>query len=412
MMRPNPVLCRARGYSARAEVASIGPTVSEQSAESSSAAPTPPESSSAAPTPDDDQSTAPAPAAPAPDHNQPTEPAPPAPEPESPKPAPPNDHPSGGPVRDAEQANELDEAASRSPIHEGDEAPTFILRTQAWFHHWLSNKSRVVLGLVVVFVAVVLLLTVSSFQFLSIVFDALNIFTFLGLFLVNWLGNGGALVPIPGARFIGLLMIFQQAVLMPSWEVFAVSGAAMALGLFSYYIAGVRTAKSYAQGDAAGAEQLAQQTGMLDDEVTDLSPGAGLDEEFVMAISGVEPSSPTASPGPANVAVPANAAVPADEDTRSSRLRGRFTRSLKKTQERAQPIIEQRGTRGMFLLCFAPTPMGTAAAYLGGLMRFGFSRYLLASFAAKYLLAGIIVVLALVFNDAAHAVQIPQIDLP
>ena len=70
-------------------------------------------------------------------------------------------------------------------------------------------------------------------------------------------------------------------------------------------------------------------------------------------------------------------------------------------------MIEQRGLYGMFLLCFAPTPLGTAAAYLGGLMRFGFSRYLLASFAAKYLLAAIIVVLALVFNEAARSVQMP-----
>ena len=66
----------------------------------------------------------------------------------------------------------------------------------------------------------------------------------------------------------------------------------------------------------------------------------------------------------------------------------------------------------MFLLCLAPTPMGTAAAYVGGLMRFGFSRYLVASFAAKYLLAGIIVVLALIFSEAARAVQIPEIELP
>ena len=66
----------------------------------------------------------------------------------------------------------------------------------------------------------------------------------------------------------------------------------------------------------------------------------------------------------------------------------------------------------MFLLCFAPTPMGTAAAYLGGLMRFGFSRYLLASFVAKFLLTGIIVLLALIFSDAARAVDVPEIYVP
>ncbi len=341
------------------------------------------------------------------------------------------------PVRDAEQAAELDEAASRAPIHERDHAPSFLLRTQEWLHSWLSNESRLVLGIVIVFLAVFALFALSSVRFLRIVFDALNIVAFIGLFLVNWLGNGGVLVPIPGARFIGLLMIFQQAVLMPSWEVFAVSGAAMSLGLLSYYIAGARTAQSYAEGDAAGAEQLAAETGMLDEEQLEFSPGAELEAEAVSAISGVEATDSSAASSTASSAASAGDGPVGDDSavvdpaadsaagdgtagngaaappgSRFERMRRRFTTSLKKTQERAQPIIEQRGAYGMFLLCFAPTPMGTAAAYLGGLMRFGFSRYLLASFAAKYLLAGIIVILALVFSDVARGVQIPEIELP
>lgn len=40
-------------------------------------------------------------------------------------------------------------------------------------------------------------------------------------------------------------------------------------------------------------------------------------------------------------------------------------------------------------------------------MRFGFARYLATSFAAKYLLAGIIVAMGLVFSDAARAVDLP-----
>ena len=66
----------------------------------------------------------------------------------------------------------------------------------------------------------------------------------------------------------------------------------------------------------------------------------------------------------------------------------------------------------MFLLCFAPTPLGTAAAYVGGLIGFGFKRYLISSFASKFLLTGVVVVLALVFSDAARAVALPEIELP
>ena len=289
----------------------------------------------------------------------------------------------------------MDKVARSEPIYGRDQAPSFMLRGQEWLHRWLSNESRSVLGLGVVIFAVLVVLALSTLRFLQIVFDALDLVAFVGLFLVNWLGNGGALVPIPGARFAGLLLIFQQAVLLPSWEVFAVAGGAMALGLLSYYIAGARTAKSYLAGDSEGAQQLAAETGMLDDEQPDLSPGAGLDADVVSAIAGIAPQAPGTSDDPSADARPGS---------RRARLRKRFSTSLKRAQERAQPVIEQRGLYGMFVLCFAPTPLGTAAAYLGGLMRFGFSRYLLASFAAKYLLAAIIVVLALVFNEAARSV--------
>lgn len=302
---------------------------------------------------------------------------------------------------DPEQAAEPGEAVHGGPIHERDRIPSFMLRGQAWFHKWLSNESRVVLGLVIVILAVFVLIVLSSSRFLRVIFEGLDIVAFVGLFLVNWLGNGGVLVPIPGARFIGLLMIFQQAVLLPSWEVLVVAGAAMGLGMLSYYIAGVRTAQSLDDGDAGGAEELAQQTGMLDDDVREFAPGAEFDAQAVSAITGVE--------------MPDSEAVADTSDAsgkRFGRLRHRFTTSLREAQQRAEPVLEQRGVAGMFLLSFAPTPMGTAAAYVGGVMRFAFSRYLLATFAAKFLLAGIIVALALIFSDTAHAVQMPEIELP
>lgn len=286
-------------------------------------------------------------------------------------------------------------------MHAGDQAPSIVLHAQEWVYRWLSSQSRIVLGLVIVILAVVTAIVFSSFQLLRIFLSGLDIVALIAVFLVNWLGNGGALVPIPGARFAGLLLIFNQAVLLPSWEVFGVAGLGMALGLLSYYIAGVRTAASYAQGDSAGAEDLARQTGMLGEDSLDFTPGTELDAQAVEAIAGVK----------SNVA---EAPATGTEDTADSsgRLRSRFRSSLQRAQERAEPVIEQRGVWGMFLLCFAPTPMGTAAAYVGGLMRFGFSRYLLASFAAKFMLTGIIVLLALVTGDTAGAVDIPEVHIP
>jgi hypothetical protein len=316
------------------------------------------------------------------------------------------DPPAPDPPRsDAERraATALGETARRAPLHARDQVPRFILKGQAWLYRWLPNESRLLLSLVIVVLAVVAAFILSSSRVLRFILDGLDVVAIVGLFMVNWLGNGGALVPIPGARFIGLLLIFQQAVILPSWEVFSTAGAAMALGLLTYYIAGARTAQSYADGDTDEAEELAQETGMLDEDADEFSPGADLDAMAVSAIAGVD-----AADGGDDDA----AAEDAASSSRLGRFRQRFATSLRRTQARAEPILTQRGSTGMFLLCFAPTPLSTAGAYVGGLMRFGFKRYLVASFAAKYLLAGVIVVLALTFSSTAESVAIPELHIP
>jgi hypothetical protein len=290
-----------------------------------------------------------------------------------------------------------------------------MLHAQAWIMGWFSSESRLLLGVVVLGVAIVAAFAVSSLRVVQVIFESLDVFVVLTLFLVNWLGNGGVLVPIPGARFIGLLMVFQQAVMLPSWEVFLVAGAAMGLGQLSYYVAGARTAESYAEGDDEGAQKIASDTGMLDDETTDFVPGSELDAHLVSAIADVDPVKTAAASTGAAGQTSQPAGAPGATEESSPRRRGwrsRFSTSLKRAQDRAQPVLEQRGAWGMFLLCFAPTPLGTAAAYVGGLIGFGFKRYLVSSFASKFLLTGVIVVLALVFNDAAHAVAVPEIELP
>jgi hypothetical protein len=292
-------------------------------------------------------------------------------------------------------------------MHARDRVPSIVLRAQERLHPWFSNESRVLFGVVVVGVAVVSAIAISSLRVVQVIFDSLDLFAVLTLFLVNWLGNGGVLVPIPGARFIGLLMVFQQAVVLPAWEVLLVAGAAMGLGQLSYYVAGARTAESYATGDEAGAEKIAADTGMSDDSAREFAPGAELDADIVSAVADVEGAEATASDADQAASDPTTGAEPDESGWRS-----RFSTSLKRAQDRAQPILEQRGAWGMFLLCFAPTPMGTASAYLGGLMGFGFRRYLVSSFAAKYLLTAIIVLLALVFSDTAQAVALPEIELP
>ena len=68
-------------------------------------------------------------------------------------------------------------------------------------------------------------------------FPGLDVFAYLGLFVVNWVGAGGLLVPIPGARIVGWLMIVQQGAAFDPLVAGLVGGLAMAIGQVSYYVA-------------------------------------------------------------------------------------------------------------------------------------------------------------------------------
>jgi len=59
----------------------------------------------------------------------------------------------------------------------------------------------------------------------------------IGLFLANWIGNGGILVPIPGLRLVGWTMAVHQGADGPTILVGLVAGMAMALGQTSFYLA-------------------------------------------------------------------------------------------------------------------------------------------------------------------------------
>lgn len=290
----------------------------------------------------------------------------------------------------------LHDVISRAPLDTRDRIPSFLLNAQGLVIGYTSYRNRLVVGLLIIAIAVAVALVLAGARVLELVLGPLDVLALLGLFLVNWIGNGGVLVPIPGARMVGLLMIFQNAVLLPAVEVVGVAGAAMALGLLSYYIAGARAARAYQSGNEDDAEQLASDSGMLEPgqaEAPDIASflGAGIEgpthvqDAAAQSAAGLEPD---------------GNAEPAAGSRRQRAMR-RFVASWERAVERAQPAVQKHGVTGMFWLCFAPTPLGTAAAFLGGAMGFGFSRYLLASFAAKYLLTFLIVIIALAVSGGA-----------
>jgi membrane protein DedA with SNARE-associated domain len=59
---------------------------------------------------------------------------------------------------------------------------------------------------------------------------------YIALFILCWLGEGGALVPIPGVRIMSWLTIVQLGATLEPIFVAAVAGIAMALGQSSYFM--------------------------------------------------------------------------------------------------------------------------------------------------------------------------------
>ena len=97
-----------------------------------------------------------------------------------------------------------------------------------------SPRTRRRLGIAVGFGAAI----VGTLALLVIEPLGLNIAwaAWIGLFLANWIGNGGILVPIPGLRFVGWTMAAHQGAEGPTIIVGLVAGVAMALGQTSFYL--------------------------------------------------------------------------------------------------------------------------------------------------------------------------------
>lgn len=126
------------------------------------------------------------------------------------------------------------EPSSSGPSGRGDDPPRHLVRLHAWLEARFSERTRHRLGLVVGFGAALLgtlVVLVIEPLGLDITWAA-----WIGLFLANWIGNGGILVPIPGLRFVGWTMAAHQGADGPTILVGLVAGFAMALGQTSFYL--------------------------------------------------------------------------------------------------------------------------------------------------------------------------------
>jgi len=142
--------------------------------------------------------------------------------------------PAGAETPDADAAPTLDTEPSSQPTDPQNDAPGWLLRYHAWLDERTSPRTRRRLGIALGFGAAI----VGTLVVLVIKPLGLDIpwAAWIGLFLANWIGNGGILVPIPGLRFVGWTMAAHQGAEGPTIIVGLVAGFAMALGQTSFYL--------------------------------------------------------------------------------------------------------------------------------------------------------------------------------
>ena len=106
---------------------------------------------------------------------------------------------------------------------------------------WLAGLSTSGRDRVALLVAITGIAAASIFlgaRLLRILLGLTDLGAYMGLFIVNWVANGGLLVPIPGLRIVGWLLIISQGAALDPAIAGIVGGVAMASGQTSYYVAG------------------------------------------------------------------------------------------------------------------------------------------------------------------------------
>ena len=142
---------------------------------------------------------------------------------------------------DAEASRELGVDAAlvtADELHPHDQVPGIARRLHA---AWLAGSASSGRDRVAFLVAIVGLASASIFlgaHLLRLLFGLTDLGAFAGMFIVNWVANGGLLVPIPGLRIVGWLLIISQGAALDPAIAGVVGGVAMALGQTSYYVTG------------------------------------------------------------------------------------------------------------------------------------------------------------------------------
>jgi hypothetical protein len=120
--------------------------------------------------------------------------------------------------------------------HRGDEPPRGLTRAYTWaLHHWPASARQRVAAVAAIALFAVALIPIAA-RVAGFVID-LGVLPYLALMVLCWLGMGGALVPIPGVRFLSWVTIVQQGGALQPLLVAVLAAVAMAVGQTSFFVA-------------------------------------------------------------------------------------------------------------------------------------------------------------------------------
>jgi membrane protein DedA with SNARE-associated domain len=207
------------------------------------------------------------------------------------------------------------------PTDPRGQAPRHFLRLHAWLDQRFSPKARRRLGVVVGFGAALGGTLIAAGLAKRLGLD-IPWAAWIGLFLANWIGNGGILVPIPGLRLVGMAMAAYQGAYGSTILVGLVAGFAMALGQTSFYLTA-----------ASGSRHLQD---------------------------------------------------PAKKEKKPRE--GRLAQTMRKAMEVTADFVDRHGIPTIFTLSTFPNPLTTFATITAGSMGMGFREFLIANFAGHVLL--------------------------
>jgi hypothetical protein len=252
----------------------------------------------------------------------------------------------------------------------GDADLSRFLRAYTWvLAHW-PTAVRWHIAVAVVSVVFVVAAIPMLTRIAGIAID-LGILPYLALMVLCWLGEGGALVPVPGVRMLSWIAVVQQGASLEPALVAALAAVSMAAGQTSYFAA-ARYGERYASGRISRFAHLRM-------------PGT---------------TAPTSDVAPVDDDAPTPDVEIIVEGGRSRRL----MRGGRERLERAALMIETRmrshpsGT--IFAVSILPSPLTTLATLTAATVGIPFPRYFVPALAGFLVFSSVLAFAGLGLFDA------------